>query len=112
MFCGMEFFLHDIHDSWRRNFLKVAQQLLLWLKFVQDQGEGWSEGVPFVEEPLKRVQGTAHQHKALLAHLSPIDTAIVRETKYLTRTQTNGSFLSEKEDTGVGAGLDAMWRQM
>jgi squalene-hopene/tetraprenyl-beta-curcumene cyclase len=116
--CGIKFFLHDIHNSWGTGFVeKMVQRPLTWLKSVQNQDGGWGEGVSTYQMALEAGRGdstatqTAWAIMALLAHLPPTDTAIVKGIQYLVRTQTTGPSVSEKDGTGIGTGPGATWRQ-
>lgn len=116
--CGIRFFLHDIHDRWGRGFLdKMVLQPLAWLQSVQNKDGGWGEDVSTYQTALQAGRGdstptqTAWAIMALLAHLPPTATTIVKGIHYLVRTQTPDSFVTNKNGTGIGAGPGASWRQ-
>jgi squalene-hopene/tetraprenyl-beta-curcumene cyclase len=116
--CGIKFFLSDIHEKWGASLVeKMVQRPLTWLKSVQDQDGGWGEHVSTYQRGLQACRGTSTPTQtawavmALLAHLPPIDSAIIKGIQYLIRTQTTGSSVSEEEGTGIGAGPGATWLQ-
>jgi hypothetical protein len=84
---------------------------------VQNKDGGWGEDVFSYQRVLQAGRGDstptqmAWAMMALIAHLPPTDTTIVKGIHYLVRTQISGSFVTNKNGTGIGASPGATWRQ-
>jgi squalene-hopene/tetraprenyl-beta-curcumene cyclase len=116
--CGIKFFPQNIHDNRGQSLEgEMVRRPLAWIKAVQNQDGGWGEGVSTYREGSERERAdstptqTAWAIMGLLAHLSPTDIAIVKGIQYLVSTQTTGSYVSDEDGTGIGAGPGATWRQ-
>jgi squalene-hopene/tetraprenyl-beta-curcumene cyclase len=116
--CGLEFFPEDIHDSRGQSLEeKMVQRPLAWIKAVQNQDGGWGHSVSSYREGSESERAectptqTAWAIMGLIAHFSPTDIVIVKGIQYLVRTQTAGSYVSDEDGIGIGAGPGATWRQ-
>jgi squalene-hopene/tetraprenyl-beta-curcumene cyclase len=116
--CGIKFFSQDIHDRWGASVVeRMVQRPLVWLKSVQNQDGGWGKDVSTYQRNFEAGKGpstptqTAWAVMALLAHLPPTDSAIVKGVQYLICTQTTGSYVSEEDGAGIGTGSGATWLQ-